>query len=95
MRKKGANRCPQNCDPLDEEYDFTLGVESQTLPHLLFQTKPPLAVTTITEIVGSHTRSPNSKSKIDPLHQGQSGGVEQGSEGDPGHISKLEAAAAQ
>jgi hypothetical protein len=29
MRKKGANLCQQNCDPLDEDNDFTLGVESQ------------------------------------------------------------------
>ncbi len=29
MRKKGANLCQQNCDPLDEDNDFTLSVESQ------------------------------------------------------------------
>jgi hypothetical protein len=29
MRKKGANLCPQNCDPLDEDNDFTLRGESQ------------------------------------------------------------------
>jgi hypothetical protein len=29
MRKKGANLCQQNCNPLDENNDFTLGVESQ------------------------------------------------------------------
>jgi hypothetical protein len=29
MRKKGANHCQQNCDPLDQDNDFTLGVESQ------------------------------------------------------------------
>jgi hypothetical protein len=26
--EKGANHCQQNCDPLDEDKDFTLGVES-------------------------------------------------------------------
>lgn len=33
MRKKGANLCPQNGDPLDQDYDFTLDFESQTFPH--------------------------------------------------------------
>src|SRR2546426_640165 len=34
MRKKGREShqaCGQNCDPLDENNDFTLGLESQTL----------------------------------------------------------------
>jgi hypothetical protein len=30
VRKKGANLCRQNCDPLDENNDFIAGVESQT-----------------------------------------------------------------
>jgi hypothetical protein len=29
MRKNGANLCQQNCDPLNLDNDFTLGVESQ------------------------------------------------------------------
>ena len=33
MRKKGGQRkaCGRNCDPLDDNNDFTLGVESQKL----------------------------------------------------------------
>jgi hypothetical protein len=27
--ERGANQCQQNCDPLDEDNDFTLGVGSQ------------------------------------------------------------------
>ena len=35
MRKKGKKNCSfavQRCNPLDENNDFTLGVESQTFP---------------------------------------------------------------
>ena len=39
MRKKGANSCQQNRDPLDEDNDFTLGVESQDRRRLLSEAR--------------------------------------------------------
>ena len=39
MRKKGANHCQQNCDPLDEDNDFTVGVESQDTRRLLSEAR--------------------------------------------------------